>query len=120
MESTNDPGDVATFLNDASTAGDVTTSTLDHEAKPRRRGGWYTKLDAHYLKRNAARSAARAVRADPRTASDQAISAIRWACVKSVISGATAGSVSTGATIFTAETEGLGAIVAGPIAALAI
>jgi hypothetical protein len=118
MESTKDPSGVATFSSGAE--GDVAIPLIEPAERSPRRGGWYTKLVAHYLKRNAARAAAAPVKADPRTASDRAISAIRWACIKSAISGATAGSVSTSATIFTAETEGLGAIVAGPIAALAI
>src|SRR5262249_27627100 len=46
----------------------------------------------------------------------RARSAIRRACIKSAGSGATAAMISTGATVLTAETEGLAAIVTLPTA----
>jgi len=91
--------------------------------------GWFTRLVAYYLKRyqaKKARSPAAACAAADVTAtngaraSDLARAAIFKACVKSAVSGATAGAVSTGATLVTAETEGVGALVAVPIAAAAI
>jgi len=90
------------------------------EVGKRRPGGWFVKLVSYYLKRNAARAADKPAAAPTETATVRARSAIRWACVKSAISGATAGAISTGATVVTAQTEGVGAIVAGPVAALAI
>jgi hypothetical protein len=120
MDSTAALGDATTSANGVDHAENVEIPELAGEPRAHRKGGWYTKLVAHYLKRNAARRAAHPAVADARTASERALAAIRWACIKSAISGAAAGSVSTSATIFTAETEGLGAIVAGPIAALAI
>jgi uncharacterized tellurite resistance protein B-like protein len=111
---------VSTFTNGAGSV--EVTAPLEAELRQRRTGGWYRKLVVHYLKKNAARAAGRRADGvvDGATASAQARSAIRWACLKSVLSGAAAGAVSTGATIFTAETEGLGGIIAGPVAALAI
>lgn len=120
MINMSDTDGVATFTNGIAGAVGVAVPGADQGLRGHRRGGWYTKLVAHYLKRNAAKVAERAALAEGETASARAISAIRWACVKSAISGAASGAVSTGATIFTAETEGLGAIVAGPVAALAI
>ena len=109
-------GDVATFTGgDAEVAIPAIEGRVEHKRRP---GGWYVKLVGHYLKRNAARVRPEAVEGE--TAVARARSAVRWACVKSALSGAAAGTVSTGATIFTAETEGIGGIIAGPIAALAI
>jgi len=116
MENMSDLGSVASFTNGAGTA---TIPPIEEAIKERRRGGWYTKLVAHYLKRNAARPASAGV-ASTATPHVQATSAIRKACVKSAVSGALSGLISTGATVFTAQTEGLGGIIAGPIAALAI
>jgi uncharacterized tellurite resistance protein B-like protein len=117
------------FSNGVATAAeagaDVATGaaipSLGGEARARKPGGWFPKLVGYYLRRNAARlKAAPAEAVAGASASDQALKAIRWACVKSAITGATAGAISTGAAVFTAETEGLGGIIAGPVAALAI
>jgi hypothetical protein len=110
---------VAAFV-DGAAAAEVAIPALGAEIGRRRPGGWFVKLVSHYLKRNAARAAARPAAEAAVAPTVRARKAIRWACIKSAISGATAGAVSTGATIFTAETEGLGGIIAGPIAALAI
>jgi hypothetical protein len=104
----------------ANGAGEVAIPALEGEVSKRRPGGWFVKLVSHYMKRNLARAAARPAVESRQTAAARARKAIRWAAVKSAISGATAGSISTGATIFTAETEGFGGLVAGPVAALAI
>jgi hypothetical protein len=122
MTSASDMGDVAAFTEDAAEAVGVAVPAIEAEllGKKRRRGGWYPKVVAHYVKRNVARQAARAEIVTDSTPHARAASAIRWACVKSAVSGAVAGLISTGATVFTAQTEGIGGIVAGPIAALAI
>ena len=86
--------------------------------------GWFPKLVSWYLIRHEAkRSHAGAQSASAnaeRDAPELARRAIRWAAVKSAVTGASAGMVSTGATFFTAQTEGLGGIVAMPIAAVTI
>jgi hypothetical protein len=84
--------------------------------------GWFTKLIGFYLRRYKARDAGR-VRGQVKpgqSVSDAARSRIRRASVKSAISGAAAGTMSTAATLITAQTEGLGGLVAIPIAALGI
>src|SRR5262249_28134130 len=99
--------------------GDIDLPSLG--LRERRQGSWFTKLVRHYFQRSVARrNKAPAQVVQARSAPDRALSAIRWASVKSAITGAAAGAVSTGATLFTAETEGIGAVVAAPIAALAI
>jgi uncharacterized tellurite resistance protein B-like protein len=115
MSNTSDTG-VAAFVNGV--GGEPAIPSIRTEGG--RRGGWYGKLVAHYLKRALIAQKAHPGTDDGDTAAQLARTAIRWACVKSALSGALAGSVSTGATIFTAETEGIGGIVAGPVAALAI
>jgi hypothetical protein len=101
------------------------------EAHP---SGWFTRAARYYFKRNfanrhkyasvlaASRSAPLhgAARNGAASATDQAHRAIFWACVKSAVTGALAGTASTGATLVTAETEGLAGFVAVPIAAAAI
>jgi hypothetical protein len=131
MGSASDKGEVAAFTDgvvsavgiaDVASAVGVAAPAIEAEllGQKRRRGGWYPKLVAHYLKRSAARRAARGAVVTDETPHARATAAIRWACVKSAVSGAVTGLVSTGATVFTAETEGVGGIVAGPVAALAI
>jgi hypothetical protein len=117
MADENGANGVATFVD---TTGEVAIPAMGVEVERRKPGGWFVKLVSYYLKRNAARAAQKPAEASKETPTARAKSAIRWACVKSAISGAAAGAVSTGATIFTAETEGIGGIVAGPVAALAI
>jgi hypothetical protein len=119
-----DTNGVATFTDgsDAATAAvEVAIPAPEAELiKERRPGGWYTKLVAHYMRKNVARRAARGAVSMAENPHDRAVSAIRWACVKSAISGAVCGAISTAATVFTAETEGIGGLVAGPVAALSI
>jgi hypothetical protein len=82
--------------------------------------GWFTRFARWYLERRVARPCpARSADADA-TATDRAHRAIMIACIKSAISGALAGSVSTGATVVTASTEGAVAFAAVPVAAAAI
>ncbi len=90
--------------------------------RERRARGWFTKLVAYYLRRYQAKRerAAHPARANGSSASEAARSAILRACVKSALTGASAGAVSTAATLVTAETEGAAALVAVPVAALAI
>ncbi len=83
--------------------------------------GWFTKVVGFYLRRYQQKR----VHAKPRAVSgksaiDAAHGAILKACIKSAVTGASAGAVSTAATLFTAETEGLGGLVAVPVAAAAI
>jgi uncharacterized tellurite resistance protein B-like protein len=120
MSNTSDMGGVSAFTNGIAGAVGVAIPGVAHELRGRRRGGWYTKLVAHYLKRNAAKVAERSALAEGESAAVRARSAIRWACFKSALSGAACGVISTSATIFTAETEGIGGIIAGPVAALTI
>jgi uncharacterized tellurite resistance protein B-like protein len=92
--------------------------------------GWFTRLIGYYLRRYEAqgagpkgaseRAVARAVAKPGQSVSDAARSAIRRASVKSALSGATAGTLSTAATLITAQTEGLAGLVAVPVAALGI
>jgi hypothetical protein len=90
-----------------------------HEKPP---SGWFTKLIAYYLRRYKERDVARG-RTAPKTGqsvTDAARSRILRASVKSAISGAAAGSLSTAATLITAQTEGIAGLVAIPVAALGI
>jgi hypothetical protein len=123
MAETSDMGGVASFSNGVAAAAEA-TAILDVESKllqgQKRRGGWYTKLVAHYLKKNVARRSARGVVASDETPHARAASAIRAASLKSALSGAVCGMISTAATVFTAQTEGIGGLVAGPVAALSI
>jgi hypothetical protein len=83
--------------------------------------GWFTKLARWYLARCVAKREAEAERhATGASASDRANRAILVACVKSAISGALSGTVSTGATLVTAQTEGALAFATVPAAAAAI
>ena len=117
MTETSDLGGVATFSNGAVAGIPAVEAELIKERRP---GGWYTKLVAHYVRRNVAKRAARGAVVQTETPHARAASAIRWACAKSAASGAVCGMISTAATIFTAETEGIGGIIAGPVAALSI
>jgi hypothetical protein len=86
------------------------------------RAGWFMKLIGFYLRRHKGRgvSRTRGMTKPGQTVSDAARSRIRRASIKSAISGAAAGSMSTAATLITAQTEGLGGLIAIPIAALGI
>jgi uncharacterized tellurite resistance protein B-like protein len=84
-------------------------------------GGWFTRLVGFYLRRyEAKRARTGPLSVDKENITDTARSMIFRACVKSAASGATAGAISTAATLFTAETEGFGALVAVPVAGLSI
>jgi uncharacterized tellurite resistance protein B-like protein len=89
------------------------------EAPP---SGWFTKLIGFYLRRYQSQDAGRVRRQvkPGQSVSDAAMSRIRRASIKSAISGAAAGTMSTAATLITAQTEGIGGLVAIPIAALGI
>ncbi len=89
---------------------------VSSEAKPR---GWFTRLARRYLAKRVASEKCDLEQDDAR-ATARAHRAITIACVKSAVSGALAGSVSTGATLVTAQTEGLLAFAAVPVAAAAI
>lgn len=93
----------------------------------RERKSWFSRVVGVYMKRRQRKVAMRKVaekaspsRAAAKPAPVRADRAIRWACVKSALTGATAGAISTGATMITAETEGLAGLVAVPFAALSI
>jgi len=86
-----------------------------------RRDGWFTRVVGFYLRRyEAKRAAAGPASVTRENPSEAARSMILRACIKSAVSGAAAGAVSTAATLFTAETEGFGALVAVPVAGLSI
>jgi hypothetical protein len=84
--------------------------------------GWFTRLARWYLARRVAgRARGEHLEHDiDATAPDRARRAITVACVKSAVSGALAGTVSTGASLVTAQTEGMLAFATVPAAAAAI
>jgi hypothetical protein len=87
--------------------------------------GWFARLLAFYLRHREATKDARRARAEKaaaqnRTAVERANAAIQKACIQSAVSGGAVGVASTGATFFTASTEGVGGLVAVPVAAVAI
>jgi uncharacterized tellurite resistance protein B-like protein len=87
----------------------------------RRRMGWFTRLVGFYLRRyEAKRAKSGPLVVDKESISDVAHSKITRACIKSAVTGAASGVISTAATLFTAETEGVGGLVALPIAGLSI
>jgi len=87
-----------------------------------RPSGWFTKLIGYYLRRYQAKEGGhrRGHVKEGESVSDAAKSRITRASVKSALSGAAAGSLSTAATLITAQTEGVAGLVAIPIAALGI
>jgi hypothetical protein len=91
--------------------------SLDATAK---RAGWFPRLVGYYLRRRYAEGKASKIRYDPKLATERAHAVIRRACALSAASGVTAGAISTGAAIFTAETEGLATFVTLPTAAVTI
>ena len=119
---------VATAGPSANSVGPPTRAALAEELGQRAGGqkappaGWFSKLIAYYLRRYQHKDAtsARSRVKDGQSISDAARSRIRRASVKSAISGAAAGTLSTAATLITAQTEGLAGLVAIPIAALGI
>ena len=80
-------------------------------------GRWFVRLVGRYLRHYAKRTRIRAERGTEELLSRRII---RTACIKSALSGAAAGSLTTGATLLTAETQGLAALWAMPVAALGI
>jgi uncharacterized tellurite resistance protein B-like protein len=109
-------------LADAARSGRMASTLVEplglHEARSR---GWFTRLVEFYLRRyEAKRDKTRPEKIAQEQISDVARAAILSACVKSAASGAAAGTISTAATLFTAETEGIGGLVAVPIAGLTI
>ena len=92
------------------------------EGKPQRT--WFTRLIVHYMRRNRLRRkegvVVERVAPDEAAEKQQALKAIRVACIKSALSGFATGAMSTGASMITAQTEGVGGIVAVPLAALTI
>lgn len=82
--------------------------------------GWFARLLRAYLRHREATKHARAARPVVGSKPERAVAAIRRACITSALSGASTGVVSTGATLVTASTEGVGGLVAVPIAAAAI
>jgi len=84
--------------------------------------GWFTKVVGYYLRNYQKRHGKRRedVASSRRNATDAAHRAILIASIKSALTGASAGAVTTAATLVTAETEGIGGFVAIPVAALTI
>jgi hypothetical protein len=78
--------------------------------------GWFASLLLWYLRNRTAKEAT----PDDGNARVRALKTINSACVRSALTGASAGLASTGATFFTAQTQGTGAFVAIPVAALTI
>jgi hypothetical protein len=89
---------------------------VETEVEPRR--GWFTRMVTRYVAKRAARG--KHINYDHSNAHERAHMATRWACIKSALAGVATGSISTGATIITAETQGIGAFVAIPVAGLTI
>jgi uncharacterized tellurite resistance protein B-like protein len=109
-------------LADAAQSGRMSSTLVERlgfrEARSR---GWFTRLVEFYLRRyEANRDKSRPEKIDQDDISDVARAAIVTACVKSAASGAAAGTISTAAALFTAETEGIGGLVAVPVAGLTI
>jgi lysozyme family protein len=80
---------------------------------------WFTELVARYLKWREAR-VSRPVEESELAEEEQAQLIIRNACIKVALSGATAGSLATGATVITEQTGLAGALVAVPVGLLAL
>ena len=80
---------------------------------------WFKDLVEAYLRHRNARRAGQVRKADG-SESEAALEIIQKACIKASITGAASGMLSTGATLVTAETQGIAAIVTVPIAAIAI
>jgi len=106
-------------LDGRSVPGDLARNLGMEEGQGR---GWFTRLVAFYLRRYEAKraTAGAAIAVDRERVADVARSAIFRASVKSAATGAASGAISTAAALFTAETEGMGGLVAVPIAGLSI
>jgi uncharacterized tellurite resistance protein B-like protein len=110
-------------MTDTSLADGVVGGDLARElgVSPRRGRGWFTRLVGFYLRKyEEKRKKTGPLVVDKERVSDVARSKIFRASVKSAVTGAASGAISTAATLFTAETEGVGALVAVPIAGLCI
>jgi hypothetical protein len=104
--------------NGAGTASEVATAFTSVGVQQERHApsGWFGSLLVWYLRNRTPKAAT----PDDGNAHERALSLIRSACVRSAVTGATAGLASTGATILTAQTEGVAGVVAIPVAALTI
>jgi hypothetical protein len=92
--------------------------SMDKDKKKGLHRSWFTNLvNAYVHHRNARRGE---LRAPDGTEGERALKLIEIACVKASFTGAAAGLLSTGATVVTAETQGVGAFIALPVAAAAI
>lgn len=100
-------------LGEASTAR---FAAVDVQQEGHRPTGWFASLLLWYLRNRTPKEAT----PEDGNATARALALIDSACLRSALTGATAGLASTGATLFTAQTEGAGAFVAIPIAALTI
>jgi uncharacterized tellurite resistance protein B-like protein len=110
-------------MTDTSLADGVVAGDLARDLGVKRSGGrgWFTRLVGFYLKRyEAKRAKTGPIVVDKEQVSEVARSKILRACIKSAATGAASGAISTAATLFTAETEGVGGLVAVPIAGLSI
>jgi hypothetical protein len=94
--------------------GDIDT---EEHGPPRGVRNWFSRLVGFYLRH---RYAGKTVEPNARTAvelgteTERARAVIRRACIRSSIGGAAVGSLATGATVLTAETEGLASVVTIP------
>ncbi len=108
------------------TIGAVSTAELAGAAGIRegngvRARGWFTRAVTRYMRANLQRQARSAAPACAEEAvPEQARGAIRKAAVISAAGGALTGTISTAATVITAQTEGVAGFVAVPLAGLAI
>lgn len=85
---------------------------------------WYVRVVHRAFRRGVAKWEARRAdvhsHVDEHGARDCAVTALRRACLKSAAAGAFAGTVATGAVVFTAETKGWGALAGVPVTAGAV
>jgi hypothetical protein len=111
---------------DGAGSGDVRIESLGEEigvrsGEGKRPGGWFLRLARWYLSRRVRLAEEGGeLHVDDAAATARAQRVITIACVKSAISGALSGSVSTGATVATAQTQGALAFAAVPVAVGAI
>ncbi len=105
-----------------------TTSTVDEIARvigvsaTARARGWLEYLVARRMKRAVEKARARREAGDfaDVVPDEEAEKIIRIACAKAALTGALSGAVTTTSVVATAETEGVGGIVALPLAAAAV
>ena len=101
---------------DAAGGAAATRFAVGLQQETRAPTGWFASLLLWYLRNRTPKEAT----PEDGNARARALALIDSACLRSALTGATAGLASTGATVFTAQTEGAGAFIAIPIAALAI